>query len=355
MPRKWSGGEIGPTGKFYIRRRINGRRFHVSTGCTTREGARAALAVFEQDPEAFLRGIRPAADTSGTDFEKCVEKYLEYSAGVKGNSAVHVCSQGSYFDNWKQYLTEKQLPLDIRYLNPETVDGFIAWRRAGGVKRFKKDGTPKPPKPVGPDAIALDVVAIKALLKWATRPGMAKLAENPLRDYPVPKRPKDTGKVKTFPVEWWTGVIRPRLPLELQEIGDVLLGSQMRWSSLARLALDDIDTQTKVIHLLKTKGRHGIDVAVSDAVVLAARNVVVRGVPKKSGGFDRALREAAKDAEVDYFSAHCFRHTGASLMLKKGEDLKAIQARLGHADLQTTQRYCHRITGGGEKTWRGPI
>lgn len=354
MPRKWMGGEIEPsTGVFYIRRRVRGRRYHLSTRCVTREGARAALALFEQDPEAFLRGVRPVSDES-TDFEKCVEQYLEFSAGVKGNSEVHVCSQGSYFDNWKQFFIEKQIPLDLRSVTPIVVDSYIAWRRAGGVKRFRKDGTPKPQRAVGPDAVALDVVAMKALMKWATRPGMNKLADNPLREYAVPQRPKDSGKVKTFPMEWWLTVIRPRLDPFWQDIGDVLLGSQMRWSSLRRLELDDIDTQTKVLHLLKPKGKVGIDVAVSDAVVLAARNAVIRGVPKKSAGFDRALRKAAGDAGVDYFSAHCFRHTGASMMLKEGEDLKEVQARLGHADLQTTQRYCHRITGGG-KTWRGPI
>ncbi|EAF6236009.1 site-specific integrase [Listeria monocytogenes] len=56
------------------------------------------------------------------------------------------------------------------------------------------------------------------------------------------------------------------------------------------------------------------------------------------------LNPILKKYNFKYVSAHSFRHTHASLLAEAGADLKEIQARLGHADIQTTANIYTHVT-----------
>ena len=64
-----------------------------------------------------------------------------------------------------------------------------------------------------------------------------------------------------------------------------------------------------------------------------------RNFSRDYGKFFKALRE--KYPEVRSLSAHCCRHSFATLTLASGADVRIVQQLLGHADINTTARYTH--------------
>ena len=138
----------------------------------------------------------------------------------------------------------------------------------------------------------------------------------------------------------------------------VLYGTGMRRSEVARLKIDDIDSQRMVIHVVNGKGGKDRDLPLSPKLLetlraywrwlkpqtylFPSRNHRAVEQPITDKIVWRACNEAARRAGIrKTVTPHLVRHSWATHLLEAGTDLRTIQLLLGHEDLEVTARYLH--------------
>lgn len=135
----------------------------------------------------------------------------------------------------------------------------------------------------------------------------------------------------------------------------------IRVSELSNLTPDDVDTDERILRVILGKGRKDRNLPLTRAAAEAIEGYLVKGraqlVGRKSARFlflanrggwmdpstlNKIVQSWAKKARVKKrVSCHTFRHSVATHLLKGRADIRHIQALLGHASLQTTERYTH--------------
>ena len=135
----------------------------------------------------------------------------------------------------------------------------------------------------------------------------------------------------------------------------LILRCGLRVSEVTRLTRADLDWEQKALRVNQGKGRKDRVVYVAaDALAalrtcLALRPAVVPDdrlfwnqkrpqYPLSSKGIQKKVERYAKAADIKA-SCHSLRHTFASNLLEEGAEVIAIKELLGHASIQSSERY----------------
>jgi integrase len=126
----------------------------------------------------------------------------------------------------------------------------------------------------------------------------------------------------------------------------------LRAAEVVDLRWEQVDLKTATLHIRRTKNgtpathplsgremrelrRHQRESAQSPFVFVSER-----GAPLSAPGFSRMVERAAISADLGIKAhAHMLRHACGYKLANDGHDTRAIQAYLGHRNIQNTTRY----------------
>lgn len=269
-----------------------------------------------------------------------------------------------------------------RHASPETIRNYQSdlTQLAGFLAQ-----TQQPPRPIQAGEITTE--SIRAYLYWLDRKGEkasslsrklaclrsfyrfhlreGSVAKNPAEEIRSPKLPKPLPRVLTkddanslmeFPEGTSALALRDRALLE------TLYSTGARVSEAVGLNLGDLNLDNGLVQL-RGKGRKERIVPIGDLAlraILAYRASLKVSTPVQQpsaplflnhrGGrlttrsVGRLVSRYSSRLAGGAVSPHSLRHSYATHLLDEGADLRSIQEMLGHASLNTTQKYTHLAT-----------
>ena len=139
----------------------------------------------------------------------------------------------------------------------------------------------------------------------------------------------------------------------------------LRASEVCDLRWEQVDFKAAALHVRRTKGGtpathpltgrelRGLRKHQREAPPSAFVFTSERGAPLSAPGFSRMVERAGRAAGLGIkVHAHMLRHACGFALANAGHDTRALQAYLGHANIQNTTRYTALAEGRFKGFWR---
>ncbi|MGQ9676523.1 MAG: tyrosine-type recombinase/integrase [Chloroflexota bacterium] len=277
--------------------------------------------------------------------------------------------------DWQEAQQSWLLSLAAERRSPNTIDGyrfhlapFNRWLEAEGVTAVEGIGPfhirrflVHYSQDHSPHSVRTVYASLRAWFRWLAAEGILKVS--PTDKVKPPKAPDTSKKIYT------SGELsaikkcleKGKAPLALRDYALVLvlMDTGARCSELLAVTLDDV--QDGAILLRQTKGKRPRIVPLGKESERALWRYVQRGRPKlRPRGKEIFVSDEGRPmtrnsvrcmlkrlgAALGFpVSAHRFRHTWATMMLRKGADMEAIRKMGGWSDYAMLRTYAHLDAG----------
>ena len=241
----------------------------------------------------------------------------------------------------------------VKAVTRKTIEDYIATL----YEHRTKEG-----KPYQPGTISVKVRSVKRLFEYLEKENIVFI--NPAEFIREPKKVIGIPRNILTPAEARAVLDQPNLGtlkgIRDRAILEVFYSTGIRIEELCSLSIYDADLQGGMVRVVKGKGQKDRVVPIGKHAVRFLREYITRVRPhftKKNrterrlfiDAFGKPLSKAMAGISVRQYgkaanigkkvTAHTFRHTFATGLIKNGADITAVQKMMGHADLKTTEVY----------------
>jgi len=220
-------------------------------------------------------------------------------------------------------------------------------------------------RPLAASSIALRLIAVRTLFRFLVR--RSCLLFDPSGTLELPRVEKRLPRVILTEAEARRIVTAPsgHSPADRRDraLLETLYATGLRVSELIGLRPEDVDTDERLVRIVRGKGGKDRNVPLTAAAARAIEAYLVHGRPQLVAGarepstrlflrgrgsvmtrtaVGEVVRRWATKARVGKrVTCHTVRHSVATHLLRAGADIRQIQSLLGHQSLSTTERYTH--------------
>ncbi|MBU2511440.1 tyrosine-type recombinase/integrase [bacterium] len=206
------------------------------------------------------------------------------------------------------------------------------------------------------------LIPVRLFFNWLSENRI--LVYNPAKELKLPKEPglriKDVLTVQEVEAMLASCNLKTGLGIRDRAMMEVLYSTGIRKNELIQLKPEDINFEEGIVKVTEGKGDKQRLVPIGERALAWTQKYLDKTREKitfnkvhenklfltQNGKSITHLGEVIEKYKTKagikkQGLCHLFRHTMATLMLKNGADIRAIQEILGHAMLKTTQRYTH--------------
>ncbi len=261
----------------------------------------------------------------------------------------------AYAGHAKEFLQSMDLK-DVKKITTPLIESWIAglWDYRNGQG-----------KPYSNATVSLKIRSVKRFFEFLERTNVifidpAEFIKEPKKNIKIKPvlTAKEAVRILDQPNLGTLTGIRDRTVLE------VLYATGIRLNELCSLTIYDADLQGGVLRINKGKGSKDRVVPLGKHAVKFLREYITKvrprfaqknrtsrylfmdylGSPVSKAVVSIMIRKYRKAAKIKkQVTAHTFRHTFATVLVKNGADVRAVQKMMGHANLKTTQVYIRSL------------